>query len=389
MRDEAPTWLKVVGWIALLALGVFFFIVPGVVASRMNTVAGAPPRVSARGRFVHQRILVADLHADSLLWGRDLAKKEGYGHVDLPRLIQANVALQTFTIVTKTPRGLNLDRNDDRTDNVFWLALAQRWPPRTWRSLAARTLYQVDRLRDVQARSGGRLEIVKSRAELAAFLERRRTDSSRTAALIGVEGAQALDGRLENLTPFFEAGIRMMAPSHFYDTDIGGSAAGVEKGGLTPLGRRWLEAMESRRMLVDLAHASPRVIDEVLGLARRPVLVSHTGVRGTCDNARNLSDAQLAGIARTGGLVGIGFFGTATCGHDVGAIVRAIAYAAERIGVDHVALGSDFDGAIQAPFDVTGLPALTDALLAHGFSTDDVGRIMGGNVFRLLGEALP
>lgn len=370
-------------------LGAFFFVVPGQVTRRMNQVNGPPPRVAERARALHGRIPVADLHADSLLWGRDLAERGTTGHVDVPRLLEANVALQAFTIVTKTPRGINIERNDDRTDNIFWLALAQRWPPRTLGSLAARALYQVERLRDVEARSGGRLVLIRTRADLAAHLERRKADRSRTAGVLGVEGAHALEGRLENLDAFYDAGIRMMAPSHFFDTDIGGSAAGVAKGGLTPLGRDWLRKMESKRMLVDLAHASPRTIEDVFGLATRPVVVSHTGVRGTCDNARNLSDAQLRGVARTGGLVGIGFFATATCGNDASAIVRAIAYAARLVGADHVALGSDFDGAVATPFDVTGLPAITEALLAQGFGEEDIARIMGGNVLRLLGHQLP
>jgi microsomal dipeptidase-like Zn-dependent dipeptidase len=375
--------------VLLLGLALFFFVVPGEVARQMNPVSGPPPRFSAKADALHRRLLIADLHADSLLWGRDLARRAATGHVDVPRLVDANVALQAFTIVTKTPRGINIERNDDLTDNIFWLALAQRWPPATWRSLLARALHQAQRLRDVEARSAGRLVLIRTRADLATYLERRKLDSARTAGLLGVEGAQALDGRLENLDVLFDAGIRMMAPTHFFDTDIGGSAAGVQKGGLTPLGREWVKAMESKRMLVDLAHASSSTIDDVLALARRPVVVSHTGVRGTCDNARNLSDAQLRAVARNGGLVGIGFFSTATCGDDAASIVRAIVYTANLVGLDHVALGSDFDGAITAPFDVTGLPAITEALLTQGYGEEDVGRIMGGNVMRVLGDQLP
>lgn len=379
----------VTGGLLVVGLGIFFQVVPAEVARSMNTVTGPPPRVSAGARTLHRRIPVADLHADSLLWGRDLALRGTSGHVDVPRLLEANVTLQAFTIVTKAPRGINIERNDDRTDNVFWLALAQRWPPRTLGSLAARALYQAGIFRDLAARSEGRLVLVRTRADLAGHLERRKADPLRTAGLLGIEGAHALDGRLENLDVLFDAGIRMMAPSHFFDTDIGGAAAGVAKGGLTPLGREWLKAMESKRMIVDLAHASSRTIEDVLALAKRPVVVSHTGVRGTCDNARNLSDAQLQGVARTGGLVGIGFFSTATCGDDASSIVRAIAYATRLVGVEHVALGSDFDGAVATPFDVTGLPAITEALLAQGFGEDDVTRIMGGNVLRFFGDQLP
>ncbi|HUJ73697.1 MAG TPA: membrane dipeptidase, partial [bacterium] len=121
----------------------------------------------------------------------------------------------------------------------------------------------------------------------------------------------------------------------------------------------------------------------------RPVIVSHTGVKGTCDNTRNLSDAHLKAIARTGGMIGIGYWKTAVCGTDAAAIARAIRYAVGVAGMDHVALGSDFDGAIQAPFDATGVVEVTDALLREGFTENDIAKIMGGNTLRLLHDALP
>jgi microsomal dipeptidase-like Zn-dependent dipeptidase len=147
--------------------------------------------------------------------------------------------------------------------------------------------------------------------------------------------------------------------------------------------------MEARGVLVDLAHASPRAIDDVLGLVRRPVVVSHTGVRATCDNTRNLSDAQLRAIAATGGVVGIGFWDTATCGTDAGAIARAVLHAVRVAGEDHVALGSDFDGAVTTPFDATGVPLVTEALLEAGLDERTVAKVMGGNAVRLLRATLP
>jgi microsomal dipeptidase-like Zn-dependent dipeptidase len=142
-------------------------------------------------------------------------------------------------------------------------------------------------------------------------------------------------------------------------------------------------------MLVDVAHASARTIDDVLQMAKRPVIVSHTGVRGTCDNNRNLTDEQLRRIAETGGVVGIGFWDTAVCGEDAAAIAKAIRYAANTIGTNAVALGSDFDGAVKTPFDVSGMALITEALLRENFSEDEIKQIMGGNVLRLLSENLP
>ena len=142
-------------------------------------------------------------------------------------------------------------------------------------------------------------------------------------------------------------------------------------------------------MILDLAHASPRTIADALAIATRPVVVSHTGVKGTCNNRRNLSDNELRGIARTGGVVGIGYWAEAVCGTDSAAIARAVRYAVNVAGIDHVGLGSDFDGAIAAPFDTTGLVLVTEALLAQGFSDEEIAKIMGGNAIRVLLQSLP
>ena len=191
----------------------------------------------------------------------------------------------------------------------------------------------------------------------------------------------------------FDAGFRMIAPTHFFDTEWAGSAHGITKGGLTEGGRALVRRLEERRILLDLAHASPRTIADAVAMARRPVVVSHTGVKGTCDNIRNLSDDELRDVARTGGLIGIGFWGPkgtgAVCGDDAAAVARAIRYAVGIAGIDHVALGSDWDGTVSTPFDAAGLVELTDALLAAGSADGDIEKVMGGNAVRLLSNALP
>ena len=378
--------------ILLLLIGGFFFVLPAQLEKRLNVSLNPPPYLaSERAVELHKKLLVADLHADSLLWDRDLLDRATRGHVDVPRLIEGNVALQSFTIVSKTPYvwKMNIERNDDSTDNITILAIAQRWPTATWNSLTQRALYQAKRLQDTAARSGGKFTLIRTSAELSSYLDRRITEPRITAGFLGIEGAQALDGNLDNIDVLFEAGFRMMSPSHFFDTDIGGSAHGVEKGGLTDKGKDMIRQMEARRMVVDVAHSSAKTIDDVLAISTRPVFVSHSGVKGTCDNQRNLSDEHLKGIARTGGVIGIGFWDTAVCGTDAKAIAKAIRYTANLIGVDHVGLGSDFDGAVATPFDTTGLVQITDALLAEGFTDEEIGKIMGRNVLRLLIQSLP
>jgi pentatricopeptide repeat protein len=210
-----------------------------------------------------------------------------------------------------------------------------------------------------------------------------------TSGLLAIEGANALDGDPANVDVVADAGFRMMSPSHFFDTAFGGSAHGLVKGGLTDAGREMVRRMEARGMLVDVAHASAATIDDVLAMAARPVVASHTGVRGVADNIRNLTDDQVRGIAETGGVVGVGFWPTACGGEDVASIARSIRYAVGVAGVEHVGLGSDFDGAVPEPFDTTGLVLLTDALLDGGFDDDEVAKVMGGNVRRLLADVLP
>lgn len=378
--------------ILLLLIGVFFFVLPAQLEKRLNVALNAPPYMaSERAVELHKKLLVSDMHADSLLWNRDLLDRGTRGHVDIPRLIEGNVALQAFTIVTKTPYvwKMNIERNDDKSDNIKILAIAQRWPASTWSSLTQRALYQARKLQDTASRSGGKFTVIKTSAELSSYLDRRITDPHITAGFLGIEGAHALDGNLDNIDVLFDAGVRMMAPTHFFDNDIGGSAHGIEKGGLTDKGKEMIRRMEAKRLIVDVAHASAQTIYDVLAIATRPVVVSHTGVRGTCDNQRNLSDDQLKGIARTGGVIGIGYWDTASCGNDATAIAKAIRYAANLVGADHIGLGSDFDGAVVAPFDTTGLVQITDALIAEGFTDEEIGKIMGRNVLRLLIQNLP
>ncbi len=204
----------------LIGFGAFFLIIPGVVDRRLNRVRGpALPPPSDRARKLHQNLFIIDLHADTLLWERDLLTRNTRGHVDVPRLIEGNVALQAFTIVTKTPIGLNIEQNSDRTDSITWLAIAERWPIATWTSLKERTLYQIARLDNAAARSNGQLTVVKSAADLDNYIKRRATNPACTAGFLGIEGAHALEGDLNNIDLFYDRGVRTMSPSHFFDND--------------------------------------------------------------------------------------------------------------------------------------------------------------------------
>jgi membrane dipeptidase len=377
------------GGLVVLSL-LFAAFAPSILGRLMNrTLGGASGPVGDGARALQGTLAVADLHADALLWNRDLLARGAWGHVDVPRLIEGRVALQVFTTVTKTPRGMNIDATSGDSDNLTLLAILERWPRRTWSSLLERSLYQAAKLRTFAAMSEGRLTVIRTRGELAGYVAGRMSDDSVTAGILGIEGAQALEGDLANVNRLFLAGFRLFGLTHFFDNDVGGSAHGLVKGGLTPFGRRVVERMEDLGIVVDLAHASPALIDDVLAMTTRPVVVSHTGVRGTCDNARNVDDDRLAAVAATGGVVGVGLWDTAVCGTTPADWARAVRHAVEIAGVEHVGLGSDWDGAVATMIDASQTIHLTQALVDEGFADGDIRLVMGGNVLRVFSLTLP
>ena len=361
-----------------------------VVERRRHRVTGRGSfRASARAVELHRNLTVVDLHADSLLWGRDLLPRSSYGHLDVPRLLDGGVALVGLAAAIRVPWRPNLDRNADRGDLVRLIALSQRWPRPARDGMTDRAMFLADRLRSMAAASGGLLTVIERRADLDAYLARRAGEPRLTAAFLAIEGAHALEGDLDRLEVLARAGYRMLAPSHFLDTPFAGSAHGLVKGGLTALGRDLLSRAEAAGIALDVAHASSATIDDVLALASRPVVASHTGVRAAVPGVRNLPDDQVRGIAATGGVVGIGFWPVACGGEDVRSIARSVVAAIELGGVDHVGLGSDFDGAVSTPIDASGMPLLTDALLADGLSDEEIGAVMGRNAIRVLRATLP
>ncbi|MEA3064492.1 MAG: rane dipeptidase [Sphingomonadales bacterium] len=369
----------------IVAAGAFLLFGPGIVEGRMNKVVATPlPTISPRARALHARLAIADMHADTLLWQRSLLDRADRGQVDLPRLEAGNVALQVFSSVSKTPKGQNYDANGADSDNITLLAVSQLQPPRTWKSLLQRSLWHAEKLRRAEAASQGRLRIVRSGADVRRLLADRAAGRKVTGALLSVEGLQNLEGRLDNLDRLHAAGFRMAGLAHFFDNEVAGSMHGQRKGGLTPLGRQVVRAMEAKGMIVDIAHSSHATVAEVLAMAKRPVVSSHGGVQATCQVNRNLTDEEIQGVARTGGLVGIGYWDAAVCDLRPSAVAAAIAHVRDLVGIDHVALGSDFDGAVTTGFDAAGLINVTQALIDRGFTDEEIAKVMGGNTLRLL-----
>lgn len=381
--------------LALALLLGFFFALPVIVDGRMNRLdtATAIP-VTERARALHASLTIVDLHNDVLLWDRGLMGPVPRGHTDLTRLAQGNVALQVFSTVTKTPKGQNYERNSAEGDNITLLAIASRWPPRTYGSLLARALHQADKLTRTAALAPERLLLVRTGADLRNALQRRAefagpADRRPVIGFLNTEGLQAIEGEIGNLDTLFAHGFRMAGLAHFFDNEVAGSAHGEVKGGLTPLGRAVVPRMQAMGMLVDLAHASPAAFQEALALATRPVVVSHVGVQATCAGPRNLTDDQLRSLSVNGALVGIGFWDGAVCTPSPRDVARAMRHAVDVAGIDHIALGSDWDGATTVAIGGDTLAQLTQALLDAGFTEEEIRAIMGGNAIRFLSANLP
>lgn len=372
-----------------LAVAIYFFVAARVADSRYNTVQKEPPyTVSDRARAVQDTLMVADLHNDLLLWPRNPLKKYDRGHTDVPRLREGGVGLQVFAAVTQVPWGRSYKGTAGGSDQLPYLVSAQRWPVRTWTSRLERARYQAQKLRSAVERDD-RLMLLRSRADLNSLLARREEDPGVMGTLLAVEGLHALEGDIQNVDVLVEDGYRMMSLTHLHDNALGGSSTGLEKGGLTDYGQSVLRRLETENITIDLAHASEAVIDEVLAQVDEPVVVSHTGIRGTCKSPRNLSDRHIEAIAEQGGVIGVGLWERAVCGATVEATARAMRHVADLVGVEHVALGSDFDGTVDVPFDATGLQLLTEALLEDGFTPEEVKQMMGENVVRVLRQTLP
>ncbi|MCF6214462.1 MAG: membrane dipeptidase [Flavobacteriaceae bacterium] len=390
MKNTLKIGIKILVLLLLIYFAASRFL-PSVIDKKYNHIIEKPPyTVSLKARQLNDSLdFIADLHCDALLWNRDLLKEHDFGAVDIPRMIKANEALQAFTIVTKVPKGINFDKNTDETDAVMLPYILEGRPLKSWFNLTQRAISQCDDLNKFAAKSKGTFYVIKSKSGLQKYLKKRQQNKHITAGFLGIEGMHALSGKLSNIDVLYNAGVRMMSPVHFFDNKLGSSAHGVLHGGLSEFGKKVIKKMQAKNMILDVAHSSEKMLDDILAISTKPILSSHTGVKGIYNNGRNLSDAHLIGIANTGGIVGIAFFDKAIKKADAFHIAQSIKYTVDLIGVEHVALGSDFDGAITAPFDVTGLPLIIDELLKLGFTPQQIGLVMGGNVKRFLLENLP
>ena len=370
---------------------VVFYVGPAYLEQQFNRLQRpAEIKISEQALALHKTLLIGDWHSDSLLWDRDLNEDSDFGHVDFPRLQQGNVALQMFTTVTKSPSGINYERNEtDASDNVTKIALLQLWPTATWSSLSQRALHQATKLHRFIAANPQNVQFIDSKSSLKAFISARHTQQSLVGAMLGTEGSHALDGDLANIQVLYDAGFRMMSLQHFFDNKLGGSLHGTSGAGLSDFGREAVLEMQKRNIIVDVSHSSVQVVKDVLAMSQMPLVISHTGLYGHCQTPRNLPDELMQQLVQAGGLVAVGYWDGAVCDISVANVAAAIKYGVDLLGAQHIALGSDFDGATTVAFDTSEMVQLTQALLDAGLSEPDIRLVMGENMQKFLLKNLP
>jgi len=403
----------------------------------LNPVSDPPPIIStAEGRY-HETFLIADLHADTLMWRRGLAEKSKLGQVDLDRLVEGNVGLQDLTMPTRVPDRSSVWRctHARSFDPAPVLAAASGWPFGAWWSPYERARAQANELQRVVDKSAGRTEglrvrRIESANDVEAWLKERYanggTDKNVIAAVLGVEGAHAFASDLgEEFETLVKAGLRLVGPTHHFTNVYGGSSEGCERPriGLTDAGQRLVRTLFAHDMIVDLAHGSSESLADAAVLAheaKRPLLVSHTGIReylrnhpfagdDEADRQQSIDRAtpaeDVAKIAGTGGTVGIIYWeeqiGGATVENVAGSIVEAYCGLIEREGSippggfhrirdasEHVSLGSDWDGAAKNAVDAAHVGAITARLKALGMHDHAIANIVGRNACRVIVQSL-
>ncbi len=337
----------------------------------MNSAFKLTPEV----KQFHTQCVVADLHADTFLWesfiGYDIGKRHRTviprnpfcNHIDIPRAMEGGLNITGQGVVVHTFNRSNYFLRGDR--------------------MTARILKGIERNSD-------KLELV-----LDGTQAREAAGRGKIGVFIGLEGAHILTGKIEAIEYFHSKGVRYLTLGHFIENEaVYSSNDKVNAGkGLKPFGRDLVRELEAHRMMVDITHVAPGCFWDIVKLATRPLIASHTGIRSVFEHWRNLDDEQLRAVAETGGVIGIMFqphFLTNKfwrCSLDT--VVAHIERCMEVAGEDHVALGSDFDGFITTPdglADVSGLPNLTQRLFDRGHSKDVLRKFLGENFLRVFDE---
>jgi membrane dipeptidase len=323
---------------------------------------------------------VIDLHVDSFIWyrllGRSPLERQGslpllpgvaLGHADLPRLREAQIGGATWVITTNPLR--------DTSDRVQTF------------------LANVAELRALFASARDEIGLVTTAAEYRATRE-----AGQHAAFVGVQGGNAFDGDFSALEQLPAGLLLRVTLMHLTRSELGATSAPFTSfgaNGLGPRGAELVHYLDTRRIFVDLAHASPQTFWDALAAHDRslPVLVTHTGVSGVYRHWRNLDDRQLRAVADTGGVVGViyhsPYLGDSLFRGRAETVVRHLEHVRDTAGEDAPALGSDWDGFIVTPRDMPTcleLPRLVEHMLRRGWRAEAVKKALGANFLRALRE---
>ena len=320
--------------------------------------------VDIRLETVHSRAFVFDLHNDvmeKVVFGYQMGIRHTTDQSDLPRFREGGVDAQMFALWT------------DWRDSVahpyyaFTLAMVDSFTSQIRQNAAA----------FAQARTSD--EILQANA------------AGKLAGVLAVEGGHAIENDLEKLRTFHTQGARYLTITWNNSTAWAVSAADARSTtvGLSDFGKQVIRTMDSLGMMIDVAHTGIKTIWDILATTKNPIIATHSGVRALNNNTRNLTDAQIDSIARRGGVIGVVFyppFLSSKNSATIDTVLKHIDYIRNRVGIDYVAIGSDFDGIESVPVgleDVSRLPNLTSALLRHGYSIAEVRKILGENYLRV------
>lgn len=340
----------------------------GCTAPAGDARASARPDLLERIRSIHEQAVFADIHAHPSRFHRGEAER--IEREELERYRRGNMDLVVAKISTDAPYGGGYIRRDGTR-----VERGEHQPPPGYPFR-----FTLDRLeRILKTIADG--DAVLATGPQAVLDARARGEASILAAL---EGADGLEGRIENLRPLHERGIRMVQFVHFRVNELGHIQTDSTPGGLTPFGREVVREMNRLGMVIDLAHANSETIRDVLASSQHPVVFSHTGAHALHQGARYLTDDDIRAIAAAGGVIGIWPNGEGL--PHVDDIVRHIDHVRSIAGIDHIAIGSDLRGmsSYSEGFgEEADFTAIAAALIEHGYSDEGVGKIMGGNFFRI------
>lgn len=311
---------------------------------------------------------VCDGHADTfrnlVKRGGDFLAGSGGWHVDFTRMRQGGLNLQIAAVFTSLAEV-------GEASTVMAMRVFER------------TLKTVER-------SQGALRLITSKNDLASLVQ-----SGGHGVLLSLEGADPLLADPELLSLFYRLGLRAIGLTHNHNSPAAGGCGAQNKVGLTDFGRELLREMSRLGIVLDTAHLGRQAFDEVLEHYRGPIINSHSCCQKFVGGERNLEDDQIRAIARTGGLVAVTFVpkfltdGPEASSHDV---FKHLAHMVDLVGIDSVAIGSDFDGVDVLPTDLQeprDLVNLVNRMLEAGWSDLDVTKVLGSNWLRVLGAVLP